>query len=126
MIIFRENKLLKLIIRNINKVGEIIDLAVENGANFVDGFNFQISDPDRYYNIALTNALKDAVKKAEVMQRSTRIILNKTPINITEEPTGNMPSYQPMLLKASTSTPIIPGQIEITANIKAVFQYTQL
>jgi len=121
---YRVRNTFKVTIRDIKRVGEIIDSAVAKGVNSVSGISFEISQPDKYYNIALKKALEQAVGKAEAIESTSRIVLNRTPVRITEEGTNYLPVYQPMLFK-STATPISTGEINISANIKAVFKYSQ-
>lgn len=80
---------------------------------------------ERYYNIALERAIKQAVSKAEAIRSSSRIMLNTTPISIIEESSNYLPIYGTKLSSAAINTPISPGEIEIAANIKAIFQYVQ-
>ncbi len=121
---YRVRNTFKVTIRDIKRAGEIIDSAVAKGVNSVTGISFEISQPDKYYNIALKKALEQAVGKAEAIESTSRIVLNRTPVRITEEGTNYLPVYQPMLFK-STATPISTGEINISANIKAVFKYSQ-
>jgi len=109
---------------DIKRMGEVIDSAVAKGVNSVNGISFQVSNPDKYYNVALVKALKQAVNKAEAIKNSSRILLNSIPINITEESSNYLPVYESTLIK-STTTPVNPGEIQISASVKAVFHYTQ-
>ena len=122
--VYRVKNTFRVTVRDIKKVGEVIDSAVAKGVNSVNGVSFQVSKPDKYYNIALGKALDQAVYKAQAIQNNLRVLLNRTPISITEESRNYIPVYEPMLLKSS-ATPISPGEIRISANIKAVFQYVQ-
>ncbi len=121
---YRVTHNLKITIRDIGKTGEIIDKAVENGANIVNYVDFTISDPSPFYKHALMLAIQDAVAKASVVERSLNIAINKTPIKIVEETYGYCPNGQrPLLRYPSEATPIQTGEIEITACIKASFDY---
>ena len=121
---YRIRNTFRITVRDIKRVGEIIDSAVAKGANLASGVSFQVANPDKYYNTALEKALEQAVYKAQVIKNASRILLNTTPIRITEESTNYLPVYDSMSLK-SAATPINPGEIQISASIRAVFQYTQ-
>ncbi|MBC8062908.1 MAG: SIMPL domain-containing protein [Clostridiaceae bacterium] len=121
---YRVKNAFRVTLRDIKRVGEVIDAAVSKGINSINGISFEISEPDKYYNIALKKALDQAVFKAQAIKSASRIFLNSTPIRITEESTNYLPVYEPMLLKATT-TPVGPGEIQISASLKAVFQYKQ-
>lgn len=114
----------KITIKNIQQVGAIVDAAVSSGANIVNNINFTLSNPEIYYNQALKLALKNAVNKAQSIEGSLGIVVNKTPISITEESEGQTPIVERALLAApAATTPIREGQIEISASIKAIFAY---
>ena len=116
---------LKVIITNINSAGEIIDTAVKNGANNVSGINFIVSDQTKYYYEALRLATTDAQNKASVIANKLSVRLNIIPIQINEIDKGTITPLGVMTLKqASGATPIEAGENAITADIEAVFIYT--
>ena len=117
---------LKVSIRNINSAGEIIDTAVKNGANTVSGITFIVSDQTRYYYEALRLATTDAQNKASVMANKLKVKLNIIPIQINEQDKGNVTPLGVMTFKqVSSATPIEAGENVITADIEAVFIYTE-
>lgn len=126
--VFRSYRVLyqfKVTIRNIDGVGEIIDAAVESGANIVNSISFTISDPSMYYQQALNSAIDDALSKAGTIGSKLGVKIFPTPVSIFEE------GYQygsPVSIAfqqvAVAATPIQTGQIEVTARIEAVFAYT--
>lgn len=121
---YRVSNIVKVIINNVGKIGEIIDSAVTAGANFVGEIEFTTSDPARYYRRALMMAIKDAVEKAEIMGETMGVMVNKTPVNIKEETQGYSPIIQREAVKTfAVSTPIEAGQIEVNASVEALFIY---
>jgi len=123
---YEVNNYLKVLIRNINYVGEIIDTAVKNGSNTVSGISFIVSDQTRYYYEALRLAVEDAQNKASVMANKLKVKLNITPIQINEQDKGMIAPLTVMTLKSvSVATPIEAGENKITADIEAVFIYTE-
>lgn len=114
-------------IRDIEKVGAIIDLAVKNGANMVNSISFTLSDPTTYYNRALNLAIQDAIGKAQSIERSLDIRVDKIPVKIQEESLGYGPVEETAVMKTAMAaeTPIEPGQIEISATVVADFNYQE-
>ena len=49
------------------KIGEIIDIALSAGANSLDGISFSVSEYDEYKVTALKNAVADAYAKAQIL-----------------------------------------------------------
>ena len=115
---------LKVIIKNINITGEIVDTAVKNGANTVSGITFIVSDQTNHYYEALRFAVEDAQNKASVIANELKVKLNIVPIQISEHDKGTITPLTVMTTKyVSTGTPIEAGENEITADIEAVFVY---
>ena len=122
---YRIRNILSVTVRDISTVGEVINTAIDNGANVVNSINFTVSNPALYYREALTLAIKDAVEKASVIEKSLKIVVNKTPIKILEETYGYAPVASAGLQMKTASPQIMPGQTEITASIKATFNYKE-
>lgn len=126
--IFRDYKvthMLQITVRDLKKVGEIIDTAVSNGANTVNTITFTLADPAPYYMTALNLAIADSVRKAKSIEDKLAIEVNKIPISITEESQRYNPPVPRMAyaVSAETHTPIEGGQLEISANVKVIFTY---
>lgn len=120
---YRVANTLRVTIRNISMVGAIIDEAVRNGANEIGNIDFTVSDTSIYYNQALNLAIKDAIGKALEIEKTFGYNINKTPVSITEETVSATPMADRMMMRADVSTPIQPGEIEISASVKVVFGY---
>lgn len=123
---YRVRNILSVTVRDINSVGNVINTAVDNGANIVNSINFTVSNPALYYREALNLAIKDAVEKAAVIEKSLKIVVNKTPIKVFEETYGYAPVETDGLMMKAAAPQIMPGQTEITASIKAVFNYKDI
>lgn len=116
---------IRVIIRNISTVGEIIDTAVSNGANSLGGIIFTISDETTHYNEALRLAVKDAQNKASVVANELKVKLNIIPILINEQNEEGVTPLVMTLKNTSSSTPIEAGENIINADIEAVFVYSE-
>jgi Uncharacterized conserved protein len=108
---------------NLGQVGTIIDTAVANGSNVVELISFDVSNPETYYQQALTLALQDAYQKAETIASSLRMAFNPVPILITENSAAPIPLNRTFIAKEAASTPIEPGTKEIQANITVEFAF---
>ena len=123
---YRVTNTLKVTIRDLSKVGEIIDDAVASGANTVNSIRFTASNSEFYYREALNIAIDDAIKKAESIERNLNIIVNKVPFSIVEQSLGYAPVYERPLYNApvSITTPISGGEIEVSASVNVIFTYS--
>ena len=114
---------LKILISNINNVGEVIDTAVSNGANSLTGIIFIVSDETKYYYEALRRALQDAQNKARVLADQLKVKLNIIPIQINEQNETTSTPLVMTLKSTSNTTPIEAGENIINADIEAIFTY---
>jgi len=120
---YRVEHMLKVIIRNMARIGTIIDAAVQNGANQIGSITFAIDDPSPYYRQALDAALDDALAKAGTVAVKLNIRVIRVPVRIVETKYEQGTPAPVMYQMAAPATPVQTGQIEITARIEAVFAY---
>lgn len=106
---------------NINEVGNIIDTAVNTGANIVLSVSFTLSDPTFYYQQALNLAVDHAIQKAKTISTNLNVRLNSIPIRIIEGASSAIPMQQ--LQYSVATTPILPGDLNIEAFVNADFLY---
>ncbi|WLD91777.1 SIMPL domain-containing protein [Alkalihalobacillus sp. AL-G] len=121
---YRVEHLLEIEQKDVTKAGTIYQTAIENGANIARELRFQVSDPLRYYEQALTEALNHAFQKAQSLSSQLAVQINPVPIKLLEVgDQGPIPFYDSAVKFASTEVPIQPQQQVVKAQIKAWFQY---
>ena len=121
---YRVEHILEIIIRDMTKIGEIIDDAVQNGANQVNSVKISITNPSVYYQQALNAAVDDALAKARTFEGKLNIEVTQVPVQIVEMGyESGMPIVPLMYEAVGPATPIQAGQIKISARIEAVFAY---
>ncbi|WP_096273098.1 SIMPL domain-containing protein [Paucisalibacillus globulus] len=124
---YRVTNLLTITVEDIEKVGEIVDIAVNNGANTVRNINMTVSNQDRYYQRALANAIKNAQEKSLLVADTLGVSINEIPDQLKEISSTTPEQPRPFVLGVSTekasTTPIEPGQFKITALVEAIFHY---
>ncbi|WP_333860911.1 SIMPL domain-containing protein [Clostridium sp.] len=119
---------LNVTVKNIDSVGNIIDIAVANGANNSNGVTFGVSNYEKYYNKALANAIVNAKAKAQAIADALDVKLS-TLTTVTENSNG-VPSEYPIFYDSSSvknsggqGTIIETGLYKIRANVGLVYQY---
>lgn len=123
---YKVTNIFRVILRDLSKVGEVIDAAVASGANVVNSITFTVENPDIYYNQALKIAVGNALEKARALGETLNVIVNSTPIRIIEESQEIRPVYRQAVLGAATdSTPIMEGVIEVNAGTKVILNYLE-
>lgn len=120
------NNTVNITIDDIDKVGKIIDVASENGANSINNIAFSISDDAAYYQEALKVAMENAEGKATAIM-STFDKQPGMPLNVVENSTGGSLVVYSESAKAyamdAVSTPIESGQISVEAMVTVTYDY---
>ncbi len=104
----------------LDRVGGLIDAAVEAGANQVNGPSLGVADVEKLYRQALEAAVADARESAQVLARAAGRSLGK--VTAIVEGGGSFPT--PLTEKSAVSdagAPIEAGTRETTATILVMF-----
>ena len=107
----------------LERVGEVIDTALEAGANRVDGLSFDVRDRSKALQTAIRGAVRNAALKAQALASALKVQLGP-PRVVSEQGAVSVAQY-PVFRGAegfSAATPISPGTIQVTANV--VIQYS--
>ncbi|MEA1974387.1 MAG: SIMPL domain-containing protein [Bacillota bacterium] len=120
---------LKITILDLEKIGTIIDLTSNAGANNINSIQFAVLDDSHYYNEALTLAMESAKEKANSIMSTFEEVANKpkTVIEISNN-YGVTRDMGNMMMKSeaaydSVVTPIQAGNLTITARVKVIYEY---
>jgi uncharacterized protein YggE len=113
-------------VREIDKLGEVLDALVASGANQVNGPSFEIDQPEAVYDEARRAALEKAQQRAQMYAKSLGMQVRRI-VSISEGG-GFQPPRPMMMAKASfdragaESSPVSPGETTLTANLDVVFE----
>lgn len=106
----------------IERTGEIVDLAVGSGATSVSGIRFDLKDRVRIEREALKEAVADARARADAAAAGAGRAIDRV-LRIEEQRAAARPR-PPMMVMARAAeaesvpeTPISPGQIEVRAQV---------
>lgn len=121
---YEVTNMIELTIRDIDTVGDYIDIAAANGANTDYSVRFDILDKSVLYNEALELAVENAKGKADAIASAGGYKIIST-LEISESQSYYSPPYDRYEMAeadGAASTPITAGQLEITANVTVVYQ----
>lgn len=112
-------------VRDVARLGEILDALVASGANQVHGPNFEIDEPEAVYDEARQAALKKAQARAELYARALGLRVRR--IVSIGEGGGFAPQPVPMMKAmamdaAGAAPPVAPGETTVGATLQVVFE----
>ena len=124
---YQAHNRLSVKVRDVAKVGDVLDALVGVGANQIDGPSFMLDEPEA----ALDEARRDAVEKAQAraaMYAKTLGLAVRRIVSIDETGSGFPPPPRPMayakaeVAMDASSTPILPGEQSHSVTIHVVFE----
>ena len=106
-------------------IGKVLDAATAAGSNSVMGISFDLRDPKPQMDKALANAVNDSRRKAAIMAATAGVKLGK--ILELSEGYGYTSSNAPRAAYsvAEATTPVLPGEMEITASVTLTYEITK-
>lgn len=123
---YRANSVITIKIKDLEKVGDVIDAGVEAGANSIEEVRFTIENDRDLYLQALEAAAKDASAKAASLTKAFGISLKQ--IRTIEELGGSRMDFisqygveKEDMVQRVSATPIIPGSVTVSVQIKVVY-----
>jgi uncharacterized protein len=121
---YRVNNMIQVTIRDLDKVGDVLDAAVEAGANNVWGVSFGLDNTDALEVQAREKAVEDARARAESLAKLNGVAVGDV-LSISEV-IGGSPS--PMYAEAASfkglgggGAPVEPGELTFTTQIQIIY-----
>lgn len=112
-------------VRDMEKAGQIMDIAVDNGANSAHNMSFGITDDEResLYVEAMKSAIENGQVKANSLAEGMGVSL-KGPVEVIEGSKGySMTPRYDMEMKAEEATSFMPGELKINATVTLIYEY---
>lgn len=108
-------------VKDLDKLGSILDGVRDAGANDVSDISFQTSQTKDLYNQALALAVADARSQAEVIAQALgKTIDDVVIVSAVQSSSGVQPilyAARAEMMVADNSTPIMAGELDIKANV---------
>ena len=112
---------------DVRGTGTLIDAALSAGANRVNGVRFGLRNPEQARAEAMRDALRRARAEAEVISGGLGVRLGR----VLDASTASTPTVYPVMRRMEAamadvaSTPIEPGQQDVSAQITVVYAIEQ-
>lgn len=116
---------LNVIVRDLSKAGEMIDVAVAAGANQVGGVTFGVSDLTALQDKALEMAVADGIRRAGVMAKAAGVTLPALPESVVENSSyydGYKASAYTMDAAAGAPTSLMGGMVNVTSSVTVTYE----
>lgn len=122
---YRANNTVSVHVRELPRLGDLIDRAIASGANRVDGVRFALSKEDAVYAEALRQAVERGRKTAEVLAASLGVRLGAVlEVSTVSEPPHVYPARMAMMEagdKSAPTTPILPQEQTVEAQVTLIY-----
>jgi uncharacterized protein len=110
-------------VRNLDTLGAVLDAAVADGANTLNGLSFGLSDPDPILDEARKEAVADARASAELLATAAGMKLGR--IILISETEGDRLPYDGYQADVAASVPLAGGELGLSANVTIQYEITE-
>ncbi|NIV37110.1 MAG: DUF541 domain-containing protein [Anaerolineae bacterium] len=114
---YRVSNILRITVRDVEKAGDVVDAAVEAGANQVHGVTFTVSDEGSWQGQAREKAMADAKARAAELASLAGVELGE--VQSVSEVIGAWPAA--MTPETIMSGGFAPGELELSTRVQVTF-----
>lgn len=120
---YTASNLLSVRVRALETLGSVLDAAVTDGANTLNGLTFELANPKPKLDEARRAAVADAMARARLLVEAAGATLG--PVQSISEGGGYV-NPQPMFrqMAEASDVPVAGGEIGVTASVTMVFAIT--
>jgi len=124
---YRVNNNVSVVIRDLAKVGAVLDAAIEAGANSIYGLTFSVDEPQKLAAQAREKAVADALSRAQELARLNGVEVGAV-VSISEVIGSS--SYPANDLRAASKEAVyglggagavLPGELELTMHLQMIY-----
>lgn len=124
---YRVSRQMQVKVRDLNRLGDVLDEVVAAGANEVFGAQMSAADPSAAEHAALESAMAAARAKAEVLAAAAGVKLGRVTRIEEDADRGGMPMPKmrmmgAMIESADAGTEVAAGDLTVTCSIRAWFE----
>lgn len=121
---YTANNMLTVRVRALETLGSVVDAAITDGANTLNGLTFELAEPRPKMDEARKAAVTDAIARATLLVEAAGAKLGPV-VSITEG--GGFVNPTPMFRAAADSAPVpvAAGEIGVTSAVTIVFEVSQ-
>ena len=121
---YTASNMLTVQVRQLDQLGAVLDAAVSDGANTLNGVTFGMADPEPALNQARGEAVADARARAELLAAAAGMKLGRV-VSISEM-SNPMAGYDIYAMEAaSTPVPVAGGELGLTASVTVTYEIVE-
>jgi uncharacterized protein YggE len=124
---YRVSNNVAVTIRDLDKVGAVLDAAIEAGANNIYGVNFSLADPSQVESEAREKAVADAQAKAQELAKLNDVQVGEV-VSISEVVASGGGFYSSNFRESAAALgmgggggPISPGELALSLQLEIVY-----
>ena len=117
---YRSSNTVMIRVRDLPKLGMILDEVVETGANNFHGLSFGLQTPGPLQDQAREAAVQDAMRKAALFAKAAGVTLGPL-LSLSESGSAPQPMMMERMAAMSDAVPIAEGEVSVTASVTMVF-----
>lgn len=110
-------------VRALDTLGAVLDAAVADGANTLNGLSFGLADPGPVLDEARKEAVADARARAELLAVAAGMKLGR--IVLISEADGDFAAYEGYRADLAASVPVAGGELGLSANVTIQYEITE-
>ncbi len=115
-----------VVVRDLERLGRVVDDALAAGATTLDGVAFRTADPAPAFAAARVAAFRDARSRAEALAAEAGVVLGDVIVIAETDPTGAPRPYSlgkasRLMAAEAAPTPIEAGEGEVVVGLSVVF-----
>ncbi len=122
---YRVSNILRVTIRDVARVGELIGVAVNAGANQIYGLEYSIADTGALAQEARVNALTDARDRAQQIADALGVTLGEATTVVEITGGGVSPVNEARFGVGGGGVPLAEGQFSVTVQMQVTFSISR-
>jgi hypothetical protein len=120
------SNIVEVIVRDLARLGDVIDGTLAAGATSMDGLTFRVADPAPAEREARLRAMAEARARADALAEAAGLTIVGV-ADIVEGPAGRPPTpfaakAERMMLAADASTPVEAGALEVAVTVTVTYR----
>ena len=119
---YQASNMVTIRVKEVDRLGEILDKIVAAGANEINSINFTREDSAAAEDDARRAAVQDARHRAEILAEAAGLTLGPLLVMRDQPQPGGRP--EPMMMKAAMAdqaTPVEAGELSLTSSVEIVY-----